>query len=194
MTPTVIYHIILLKMAIISTKFRRYLLIVSLTILALIIALGVSRYRRLHAYDKLIVKIAAEQKVDPKLIRAVIWRESRFKYDCRGKCGEIGLMQVTKNAVQEWAQANGISIVRKTDLFNPETNINAGTWYLKRSINYWSNKPNPLPYALAEYNAGRSNAVRWAASDGNDANRFWDSITYPSTKRYVHDVLSHYRQ
>lgn len=177
-----------------SSKIKLYLSVAALTALALVIIFGVSRYRQSHAYDKLIVKIAGEHGLDPRLVRAVVWRESRFKDNCRGKRGEIGLMQVTENAAREWARARGRAGISRADLFNPETNLHAGTWYLKRSIAYWSAKANPLPYALAEYNAGRSNVVRWAASDHGDANQFWDGITYPSTKRYVRDILTCYRR
>jgi len=173
---------------------RVYFSVILVMALALVVVFGISRYHRIHAYDDIIAKYAATHSLDPKLIRAVIWRESRFKYNCRGNHGEIGLMQVTENAAREWAEANGIANLRKNDLFNPETNIQAGTWYLKRSISRWSNKTNPLPYALAEYNAGHSNTVRWASSDGGDANKFWAGITYPSTKRYVHDILTYYRR
>ena len=177
-----------------SSKLRLYFLVILATALALVVTFGINRYHRIHAYDDIIAKYSATNSLDPKLIRAVIWRESRFKYNCRGNHGEIGLMQVTENAAKEWAEANGIANLRKNDLFNPEMNIQAGTWYLKRSISRWSNKTNPLPYALAEYNAGRSNTVRWASSDGGDANKFWDGITYPSTKRYVRDILTRYRR
>lgn len=177
-----------------SSKLKKYLLFIVLFLLIFVVAFGINRYRRIHAYDDLIVRIASVHGLDPKLVKAVIWRESRFKYNCLGRHGEIGLMQVTGNAAKEWAEANGIADLRKNDLFNPETNIQAGTWYLKRSISRWSNKTNPLPYALAEYNAGRSNTVRWAASDGGDANKFWDGITYPATKRYVRDILTWYRR
>jgi len=173
-----------------SRKLRVYFSVILVTALALIVTFGISRYHRIHAYDDLIAKYAATHGLDPKLIRAVIWRESRFKYNCRGNHGEIGLMQVTENAAKEWAEANNIANYKKNDLFNPETNIQVGAWYLKRSILRWSNKTNPLPYALAEYNAGRSNTVRWATSDGGDANKFWAGITYPSTKRYVRDILT----
>lgn len=177
-----------------SSRIRFYFLIVLLTALALVITFGISRYHRIHAYEKLIAKYAAQHGLDQKLIRAVIWRESRFKPNCRGNRGEIGLMQVTENAAKEWAEAENIADFKKNDLFNPETNIQVGAWYLKRSVLRWSNKTNPLPYALAEYNAGRSNTVRWAISDGGDANKFWDGITYPSTKRYVRDILIRLRR
>lgn len=178
----------------VSRQVKLYLLLALAAVAALVVIFGVSRYHRMHAYDDLIARYAAASGLDPGLVRSVIWRESRFRYDCRGKRGEIGLMQVTENAGREWAAANGISAFSKKDLFNPETNIRAGTWYLKRSMARWANKSNPLPYALAEYNAGRSNAVRWAASDGGDANRFWTGITYPSTKKYVRDIMAYYRR
>lgn len=177
-----------------TQKMRLYCLIILITALALVTAFGINRWRRMHAYDKIIAKAAAEHNLAPELIRAVIWRESGFKHNCRGGHGEIGLMQVTENAAREWAQSSGIVNFKKNDLFNPETNIQAGSWYLQRSIARWTNKPNPLPYALAEYNAGRSNAVRWAANDGGDANKFWDGITYPATKRYVRDILARLRR
>lgn len=177
-----------------SSKIRLYFLLVLATASALVIIFGVSRYHRMHAYDEIIARYAAANGLDPKLIRAVIWRESRFRYNCRGSRGEIGLMQITENAAKEWAEANNIAGLKKNELFNPETNIKVGTWYLKRSISRWSGKKNPLPYALAEYNAGRSNAVRWAVSDGGDANIFWAGITYPSTKKYVRDIIVRHRR
>jgi soluble lytic murein transglycosylase len=151
-------------------------------------------YWRIHAYDAAIAKASQEYRVDARLIRAVIWKESRFHSHKVGKVGEIGLMQVTLDAAREWAQANQQTNFSRNDLFRPEVNIRAGTWYLGRAIKYWSAKPNPLPYALAEYNAGRSNASRWAANDDNDANKFWNNITYTNTtRRYVQDILMDYR-
>lgn len=161
-------------------------------ILALILLIWGLFYWRLHAYDKAIAEAAQAYGVDARLIRAVIWKESRFNPRRVGKLGEIGLMQVTPGAANEWAEFSQTNCTRN-DLFRPEINIRAGTWYLGRAIRYWSAKPNPLPYALAEYNAGRSNTLRWAAADNNDANKFWNAITYPVTRRYVQDVLADYR-
>ena len=159
-------------------------------------AAGVAFYFYIHAYDKTIAETGREYEVDTKLIRAVIWRESHFNRRHIGKDREIGLMQVTPNAARDWATAAREPIPLRQDLFKPEINIRAGTWYLHRAIQYWSTKPkaNPLPYALAEYNAGRSNALRWAARDQNDPNVFWNEITYPSTRRYVRDILCNYRR
>ncbi|MBI2437279.1 MAG: transglycosylase SLT domain-containing protein, partial [Lentisphaerae bacterium] len=146
------------------------------------------------AYDADIAGAAQEYGVDERLIRAVIWRESHFKRRRVGSRGEIGLMQVTENAAREWAAAAREPVPGKRELFKPSINIRAGTWYLQRAIKYWSAKPNPLPYALAEYNAGRSVTLRWAEHDQNDPNIFWNAISYPTTRRYVRDILASYRR
>ena len=39
---------------------------------------------RIHQYDGLIFKISAEHHVNPRLISALIWQESRFHPECVG--------------------------------------------------------------------------------------------------------------
>jgi soluble lytic murein transglycosylase len=154
---------------------------------------GVALVRRIHRYDTLIVQTGREFGVDPRLLSALIWQESRFVADCVGTHGEIGLMQVTENAALEWAKDRRVKPFSKDMLFDPKTNLQAGTWYLARAIRRWSDRPDPLPFALAEYNAGRSNAQRWAADAGSSGRKFWEAITYPTTQRYVKNILKRYR-
>ncbi len=167
-------------------------LVISFILAGILLVWGIF-YWRIHAYDAAIAKASRLYGVDTRLIRAVIWKESRFQHRRVGKVGEIGLMQVTPGAARDWAKANRETNFVKNDLFRPDINIRAGTWYLGRALRSWSAKPDPYPYALAEYNAGRSNSLRWAVSDNNDANKFWNDITYPTTRRYVQDILIDYR-
>lgn len=176
-----------------SVIFRRSLVGLGLALAISLAGGGFWFYRYVHAYDDLIVQAGRQQGVDGRLIRAVIWQESHFNARRVGKAGEIGLMQVTPVAAKEWAVAQGIDNFAASNLFQPAVNIQAGAWYLGRAIQHWSGKSSSLPYALAEYNAGRANVERWAAGDGGDANAFWDKITYPGTRRYVRDVLNDYR-
>ena len=154
---------------------------------------GVAFLRRVHRYDDLIVKASREQNLDPRLVAALIWRESRFDANRIGSKKEVGLMQVTETAGLEWAKASGVIDFSRGALFNPVTNLQAGTWYLARAIRRWSDRPDPLPFALAEYNAGRFNAQRWAAGSGPNGRKFWENIGFPTTKRYVRDILKRYR-
>src|ERR1700677_4184469 len=60
-------------------------------------------WSRFHAYDSLIEQIAQKDKLDPMLLKAVIWRESTFDPNMLGKEGERGLMQVTVGAAADWS-------------------------------------------------------------------------------------------
>jgi soluble lytic murein transglycosylase len=152
-------------------------------------------YKQIHAYDKIIYNAASTYAIDPHLIRAIIWQESAFKATRVGRAGEIGLMQITEGAACDWAKATKSPVPSRNILFDPSNNVYIGSWYLGRALNYWQqNKPSPLPYALAEYNAGRSNVVRWAKNDGGDPNIFWENITFPLTKKYVREITSRYRK
>ncbi len=145
-----------------------------------------------NPFDPIITSVARDNGVDPFLIRALIWRESRFNPLTHGTADERGLMQVTPEAGQIWAKANKIPNFTPDSLYDAETNVRAGTWYLNRSIRRWSqaNVDDPIPFALAEYNAGRSNALKWVdPSSPQDHNAFMQRITYPGTRKYVEVIL-----
>ncbi len=160
--------------------------------LAAVIFITGYTHERIHRYDEIIIGSGRTHGVQPELVRAVIRRESRFNPRAVGRSGEIGLMQVTELAAIEWAVSAGLNSFTKEALFDPEVNIRAGTWYLGRALKRWSHKDQPLPYALAEYNAGRSNARRWAADDGGDEQNFINAITFPSTRRYIEGIIRDY--
>lgn len=159
----------------------------------LLICLGTTTViRRAQHYDALIIESARQCDVDPILISAVIWKESRFQPGAIGSADEIGLMQVTEPAAREWTKARKIEDFVKHNLFNPKVNIDAGTWYLARAIKHWSRYADPIPFALAEYNAGRSNAERWSIN-APDKVAFLENITFGTTKRYIEDIMQRYR-
>ena len=151
------------------------------------------RQPRENAFDPIIVRVARADGVDPFLIRALIWRESNFEPETLGTKDERGLMQVIPATVGgDWAKAKEIIRFQPNDLYEPETNIRAGTWYLNRSIHRWTqaNADDPIPFALAEYNAGRSNALKWVdPASPQDHNAFLQRITYPGTRKYVEVIL-----
>src|ERR671931_2291933 len=121
---------------------------------------------RFHQYDRLIRSVALEHRLDPMLVKAVVWRESRFDPKKRGSHGERGLMQVSEVAANEWARENKVDNFQVERLFDPKTNLEAGTWYLHRALEHWNHQSDPIPFALAEYNAGASRAQRWSGGSG----------------------------
>jgi soluble lytic murein transglycosylase len=154
-------------------------------------------YSRFGRFDPLIEAAGKKYQVDPMLIKAIVWRESSFHPDKVGTKGERGLMQITPVAGNEWAKSQKIQTFKPTDLFDPKTNIEAGTWYFKQAFQRWSGKNDPIMFALAEYNAGRSNVVRWVASTkmgpNAEANDLKEAIKFPSTRSYVETIADRYR-
>ncbi len=163
------------------------------------ILVGVPMWRihmamRQDRFDSMILRAAGENGCDPSLVKAVIWRESRFDPTVHGKDGELGLMQVMPSVAIEWAKARGLKDFNSSELLDPATNIRIGSWYLSKSIQQWVQASEPVPLALAQYNAGRSNVLKWVdAGSMGDAEHFIQQIQFPSTRSYVRDILTQYR-
>ena len=150
---------------------------------------------RFHQYDRLIRSVALEHHLDPMLVKAVVWRESRFDPKKHGSHGERGLMQVSERAANEWARGKKIAGFNPDQLFEPKTNLEAGTWYLHRAMEHWTHQSDPILFALAEYNAGASRAQRWSGGNGLaeiPENEFLQKIDFPATRRYIESIIDRY--
>lgn len=138
------------------------------------------------AYDNLILKYSKEHEVDPFLTAAVIYSESHYRPTAVSPSGALGLMQMIPSTAAGIARKQGITNFQPSDLFNPETSINFGTFHLQGlEAVYDSN----LDGVIAGYNGG--NAVGFAYIRGQLG-------SVPSeTQHYVVAVksaLSKYRQ
>ena len=81
---------------------------------------------RFHQYDRLIRSVALEHHLDPMLVKAVVWRESRFDSTKRGTHGERGLMQVSEVAANEWARENKIAGFKSGSTFRTKDKSGGG--------------------------------------------------------------------
>lgn len=143
-------------------------------------------YQLDHSQDEVIIAAASIYDMDPALIKAVIWRESRFNPEARGAAGELGLMQIRDAAANEWAEAEGIEEFHHGHLINAKSNVLAGTWYLKRAMGRYGATDDPVAFGLAEYNAGRSNVLKWKKDEADtNGTAFIEAIGFPSTRDYV---------
>jgi len=166
---------------------RRFVLVVALGV----IAYWGCIYWRNHRFDSAIAEAARRYSLDPALIRAVIWQESRFDPDARGRAGELGLMQVREVAAREWAKAEHIKNIDRNDCLDPATNLLAGSYYLKNASRHYGHADDPIPYALAEYNAGRGNVLKWLTGTAStNSAAFVSQIGFPGTKMYVTSILN----
>ena len=165
-------------------------------LICLVLALGVCAgyvFWREHRFDAEIAAAARRYQMEPALVKAVIWRESWFNPDVRGRAGELGLMQVREAVALEWASAEHVAGFEHAACLDPATNTLAGTWYLRRTMLRYKEADNPLPYALADYNAGRGNVLKWRAGSAmTNSAAFMNQIGFPGTKAYVQSVLKRY--
>jgi len=155
---------------------------------------------RIHAameqnrFDGLILSAAAENGCDPCLVKAVVARESKFDPSVHGNAGELGLMQVMPAVAKEWAEARGRKDFDPNQLLDPATNLRIGAWYLSKALQQWDQASEPVPLALAQYNAGRSNVLKWVdANSMADSDYFISRIQFPSTRTYVRTVFKQYK-
>jgi soluble lytic murein transglycosylase len=126
-----------------------------------------SQYVRVHA---------KEDGLDPALLAAVIYQESKFDADAMSSSGAIGLMQLTPTTAEGIAIRTGGSAFHTSDLYNPEINIRYGAWYLGNLYRKYGSET----LVLAAYNAGQGNVDKWRAKG--------EPIQFPETQAYVDRV------
>ena len=152
---------------------------------------GYDYFTRSARYDAMIRNAGLRNHIDPLLIKAVIWKESRFNRCARGLKGEIGLMQIMPGyAATDWAAAHRRRVPSKGALYDPELNIDVGAWYLSRALRRYQGYKDRIALALCEYNAGARRVSDWKPANPNDS--AVDRITIPSTRQYVKDILKQY--
>lgn len=111
------------------------------------------------AYQEHIIKYSEQFDVSPSLVAAVIYQESRFNPQAVSRVGARGLMQIMPPTGKGIASSLGEGDSFSPDkLFEPETNIKYGTWYLRDLANRYN---NDVQAALAGYNGGPAVANRY---------------------------------
>jgi soluble lytic murein transglycosylase len=136
-------------------------------------------YERLRyplAYDSIVRGHARNYGLDPALVAAVIYQESRFRPDVRSSSGAVGLMQLLPATAKGIALHTGGTRFRVDDLTNPEINVRYGSWYLRHLLRKYGDERS----ALAAYNAGQRNVDRWRSEGGG--------IRFAETRHYVERV------
>lgn len=167
--------------------------------LILLLASGAAGYwwwaSRLERSQDVPIRAAAERYgIEPALIKAIVWRETHFNPKARGRAGEIGLMQLQETAAREWADAQHIEPFDHEACIDPRTNTLAGAFYLKKLLGRYARTDDPVPYALADYNAGRGNVLKWINGPAaTNSAVFIEQIAFPGTKDYVKSILRRFQ-
>ena len=127
-------------------------------------------------YEQIIRGHAANYRLDPALLAAVVYVESRFDPNARSDAGALGLMQLLPETAEGIALRTGGMRFVVADLGDPEINVRYGSWYL----DHLRHRYGDMRMALAAYHAGQGNVDRWR--------RDRLGIAFPETRGYVAEV------
>jgi soluble lytic murein transglycosylase len=137
-------------------------------------------------HDDIIRQQAEDKDLDPALIAAVIYEESRFR-DQTSHAGARGLMQITPDTADFIARHSGGIRFEQSDLATPQINIAYGSFFLRYLLDHYDGNEEA---ALAAYNAGIGNVDGWVREAGGTESFEADSdIPFPETRAYVSNVL-----
>lgn len=134
---------------------------------------------------------AAEKHLDPALVAAVIYAETKFE-PRTSAAGALGLMQIEPATAEYIAHLSGGTRFTTGDLATPKINVAYGSWYLRYLLEHYGGEEM---LAVAAYNAGLANVDSWVAKareEGHDLSV--SDIHFPETKAYVERVLRAQRE
>ncbi|HHY24560.1 MAG TPA: lytic transglycosylase domain-containing protein [Clostridiaceae bacterium] len=131
-------------------------------------------------YKDYIFKYSEENGIDPYLTISVIFVESKFYPNAISKKGARGLMQIMPKTGEWIAEQIGIEDYQVDDLFDIETNIRLGTWYLAYLMKQFD---GDLILVLAAYNGGQGNVREWLQQNQQVSD--FDNFPYKETRDYV---------
>jgi soluble lytic murein transglycosylase len=127
-------------------------------------------------YEHIVSAHARSYDLDPALLAAVIYAESRFDPNAESPAGAVGLMQLLPDTAKDIALRTGGAKFVVADLRKPEINVRYGSWYL----DHLRDRYGDARLALAAYHAGQGNVDGWLAEGGG--------IAFPETQAYVDEV------
>lgn len=143
-------------------------------------------------YKEIVFSQAQKRGLDPYLVSAVIYVESKFDPRAESTSGAIGIMQIMPTTGKWAAEKLGLEEFQKEDLYDPEINITIGCWYL---ANLREEFGNNLVIMLAAYNGGRGNVKHWLEEERwTGEHSTVEQIPFPETRNYILRVMAAYKE
>jgi soluble lytic murein transglycosylase len=136
----------------------------------------IQRVRYPLRYEAIVRGHARNYDLDPSLLAAVIFTESRFNARAHSNAGALGLMQLLPDTARGIAERTGGDKFVVDDLYVPEINVRYGAWYLRNLLDRYGDERT----ALAAYHAGQGNVDEWRKEGVG--------IQFPETRSYVDNV------
>ncbi|MBP5467452.1 MAG: lytic transglycosylase domain-containing protein [Clostridia bacterium] len=133
-------------------------------------------------YGTEIITYADKYGLERSMVFAIVKSESGFNVFAESNKGAKGLMQITVSTANYIAERLGFS---DYDLFDAETNLEFGCYYMK----YLITKFNYIDTALVAYNAGEGKVYEWLSDSKYSIDgRTLREIPYKESKEYVQKI------
>jgi soluble lytic murein transglycosylase len=162
------------------------LLAVGITLAMPLFRKAVNEFTLPLSYSDVIREQAADKHLDPALIAAVIYAETKF-VPRTSSAGAEGLMQILPGTAEFLARRSGATTFTISDLATPSVNIAYGSYYLRYLLDRYDGQEVP---ALAAYNGGETNVDAWLARARRRGRALSISaIPFPQTRAYVLRVI-----
>lgn len=134
-------------------------------------------------YREYIVEYSEKYNLDPYLILAVIKTESNFEPDAVSHKNARGLMQITIKTGEWGAGKLKLDNYTPDSLFEPESNIAIGCWYLNELSKQFDGN---VQLILAAYNGGSGNVSEWLKNKiYSNSGKKLDKIPFKETEQYI---------
>lgn len=139
-------------------------------------------------YTRVVQREAANFKIDPRIIYALLRQESLFNPDATSWVGARGLGQVMPATGEGIAQNLKVENYAADQLYRPAVSIRFAAHYISHQLRTFDNN---LLAAASAYNGGPGNAARWLELT-NDRDLFPELIDYRETRDYVKIVYGNW--
>ena len=137
-------------------------------------------------YSEYIITYSKLYNLDPVLVASLINEESSFDKNALSSRGAMGLMQLMPQTAKYVCDLINEDY-KNVNLFDPETNIKIGCYYL----GYLTEKFDNTTSVLCAYNAGEYTVRLWLAGKDNSSDgKTLYNIPYSQTKAYVDKILN----
>lgn len=138
-------------------------------------------------YEEIVEKYASEYKLEKAFVYAVIRTESRFDPYAVSSASARGLMQIREETGKDCAKELKIKDYTPDMLFDADTNIRLGCYYLSKLMKLYGNN---ISKTAAAYNAGLGNVNNWLSEEKYiDKEGDLTNIPFAETRNYVDGVI-----
>ncbi len=172
----------------------RYIIYFAFAILSIVLIIDNSTtvLKRIYPlkFNEHVLKYSIDNNIDPYLVFAVIKAESSFNPNALSEKNAMGLMQLTEKTAKWGAESIKMEKFTTDDLYDPETNIMLGCWYIRQLMKEFNDN---IDLVIAAYNGGSGNVKEWLSNRNYSKSGYsLDKIPFSETERFVKRVKNYY--